>query len=127
MFGIGIGDKTPELYVNPADREKLLDQLENEGKVDNFELQLYNSTRQVMEILSNYLAISYKDEKGILAWMMDITDRKTSEIELRRNFEELERFSKLTIDREEKMISLKEEINELLRETGNSPKYKIVQ
>jgi PAS domain S-box-containing protein len=58
---------------------------------------------------------------------MDITDRKRSERELIERMEELERFSHLTINREEKMIQLKEEINLLLEQTGREKKYKIVE
>ena len=43
-----------------------------------------------------------------------------------RNVEELERFNKLAIGREIKMIQLKEEINELLGQSGQVEKYKIV-
>jgi PAS domain-containing protein len=60
-----------------------------------------------------------------LTW--DNTERKQAEEELRQNMEELERFSKLAVGREERMINLKEEINELLGEIGKSPKYKIVK
>jgi hypothetical protein len=40
--------------------------------------------------------------------------------------EELERFSRLTVDREGKMIRLKEEINTLLEQMGKEKRYKIV-
>ena len=56
----------------------------------------------------------------------DITDRKHMEEELRRNVEELEQFSKLAIGREIKMIQLKQEVNEILRQLGQVEKYKIV-
>jgi hypothetical protein len=46
---------------------------------------------------------------------------------LRRNLEELERFNKLAIGREIKMIQLKEEINELLIQLDQDKKYKIVK
>ncbi len=59
-----------------------------------------------------------------LTW--DITERKQAEDKLRQNMEELERFSKLSVGREEQMINLKEEINELLRGSGQPDKYKIV-
>jgi hypothetical protein len=39
---------------------------------------------------------------------------------------ELERFSKMSVGREERMIELKEEINELLRNLGQHDKYKII-
>ena len=49
------------------------------------------------------------------------------EADLRQNVEELELFNKLAIGREIKMIQLKEEINELLGQLGQSEKYKIVK
>ena len=64
---------------------------------------------------------------GTVVSFRDITDRKQAENELKERMEELERFSRLTINREEKMIQLKEEINLLLEQTGKEKKYKIVE
>ena len=55
-----------------------------------------------------------------------MTERKHMEDELKRNVEELERFNKLANGREMKMIQLKEEINELLDQSGQGEKYEIV-
>jgi PAS domain S-box-containing protein len=63
---------------------------------------------------------------GVCGISTDITDRKRAEKELQEKMEELERFSRLTINREEKMIQLKEEINNLLEQMGKEKKYKIV-
>jgi PAS domain S-box-containing protein len=57
---------------------------------------------------------------------MDITERKQAEEELKKRMEELERFIRVTINREKQMIQLKEEINLLLEEAGREQKYKIV-
>jgi PAS domain S-box-containing protein len=57
----------------------------------------------------------------------DITQRRQTEKELKERMEEMERFSRLTIDREKRMIQLKEEINTLLEQTGKGIKYKIVE
>jgi PAS domain S-box-containing protein len=57
---------------------------------------------------------------------LDITERRHMEDELRRNVDELERFSKVVFGREKKMIKLKQEINELMIQTGKVEKYKIV-
>jgi PAS domain S-box-containing protein len=56
----------------------------------------------------------------------DITERQQAATELRERMEEMERFSRLTIDRERKMIQLKEEINTLQEQAGKEKKYKIV-
>ena len=63
---------------------------------------------------------------GVAIFAQDITERKHMEEELKRNVEELERFRKLAIGREKKMIQLKEEINELLDQMNQDKKYKIV-
>ena len=58
---------------------------------------------------------------------LDMTERRQMEDELRRNVDELERFSKVAYGREKKMIQLKQEINELMLQLGKAEKYKIVQ
>ncbi|MEW6505807.1 MAG: PocR ligand-binding domain-containing protein [Chloroflexota bacterium] len=64
---------------------------------------------------------------GTVVSFRDITERKQAENELKERMEELERFSRLTIHREARMIQLKEEINSLLEQTGKEKKYKIVE
>ena len=70
-----------------------------------------------------------KDGKvsGAVVTFRDITERKQAEKELKEHMDELESFTRLTIDREEKMIELKEEINNLLEQTGQEKKYKVVE
>jgi len=68
-----------------------------------------------------------KEAKLFTAIINDITERRRAEKELKERMEELERFSRLTINREEKMIQLKEEVNNLLEKTGQEKKYKIVE
>lgn len=63
----------------------------------------------------------------LIAGIRDITERKQAEKELKGRMEELERFSRLTINREKMMIQLKEEINTLLVQAGQEKKYKIVE
>ena len=63
---------------------------------------------------------------GVAIFAQDISERKHMEEELTQNVEELERFRKLAIGREIKMIQLKEEINELLGQSDQGEKYKIV-
>ena len=63
---------------------------------------------------------------GAIESLRDTTKRKHLEEEMKRNLEELERFNKLAIGRELKMIQLKEEINELMIQLDKVEKYKIV-
>jgi len=64
---------------------------------------------------------------GAIESLRDMSESKHMEEELRRNVEELERFNKIAIGREIKMIQLKEEINELLCQLNQDKKYKIVK
>jgi PAS domain S-box-containing protein len=72
-------------------------------------------------------AIDAQDiSRGIVCALEDITERKRTEKELKERMDELERFMRLTINREKKMIQLKAEINTLLQQTDKDQKYKIV-
>ena len=64
---------------------------------------------------------------GAIESLRDTTEAKHMEEDLRRNVEELERFNKLALGRELKMIQLKEEINELLCQLKRDKRYKIVK
>ena len=57
----------------------------------------------------------------------DITERRRLDGEIQQQLEELERFARLTVDREERMIELKQEINALLAEVGQKARYTIVE
>lgn len=60
------------------------------------------------------------DTRTFTGLIRDITERKTY-------MAELEAFNRLAVDRELRMIELKEEINQYLRTAGKEAKYEIVQ
>lgn len=62
---------------------------------------------------------------GVLGIYADITERKRAEEELAEKVKELEAFNQVAVDREEKMIELKKEINALLAERGLEPRHEI--
>ncbi len=82
--------KTPVLYVNPIDRERVFARLEAEGYVRNFEYRLRRKDGDEIVVLENARAV-YDDEGKVVAHegtISDITDRKHAET---RIFEEKER------------------------------------
>jgi polar amino acid transport system substrate-binding protein len=125
MFGAGVGDDSPNLYVRPEERDTLVSRLKAEGKIENYDIQMYNRDHEIRDILITYLPFTYDGEEGILGWLLDITDRKKVEKEIQEKYTELSRFRRMAIGREQKMIELKKEINELLQANGLSDKYKI--
>jgi len=66
------------------------------------------------------------DEWFAVGTVRDITIRKNAEEDMKQNLDALERFSKVVIGREKKMIELKKEINQLFEKAGKEEKYKIV-
>ena len=64
---------------------------------------------------------------GAVVTFRDITERKKVEAEIKEYVADLERFNRLVIGREERMIQLKEEINGLMEKLGGEKKYKIAQ
>ena len=82
--------RTPMLYVNPIDRERVFARLEAEGVVKNFEYRLRRKDGTEIVVLENARAVC-DDDGNIVAHegtITDITDRKRAET---RVFEEKER------------------------------------
>lgn len=62
---------------------------------------------------------------GLIVYTEVITDRVKAEQELKEKIEELEKFNRAMVGRENRMIELKQEINELLVKSGQPKKYRI--
>ena len=82
--------RTPILYVNPIDRERVFARLEAEGVVKNFEYRLRRKDGTEIVVLENARAVCDDDGKIVAheGTITDITDRKRAET---RVFEEKER------------------------------------
>lgn len=78
----------------------------------------------VQNIQRHFVVTVYSPEPGrVAAVYHDITSRINAEHALKAKVEELDRFHRLTIDRELRLIDLKQEVNALLRESGKPEKY----
>ena len=64
-------------------------------------------------------------ERANLALVTEVGDREWAEMELRERTEELERSNRLMIGREERMIELKRQVNELSRQLGLREPYNL--
>jgi PAS domain S-box-containing protein len=95
--------------------------------IDNAERVLLNAAGAEIPVIKTVVPVMLGDREYLLESFVDITERKQMEEELREHMSELEKFMELTVNREEKMIELKEEINTLLVSVGQGTKYRIVE
>jgi PAS domain S-box-containing protein len=96
------------------------------SRIDNEVLWRQDGTSFPVEY--NATPLRRNDEiVGAVISFRDITDVKEATKALHDHLGELERFNELAVDRELRMIELKQEINGLLKERGAEEKYEIVQ
>jgi GAF domain-containing protein len=96
---------------------------------------LYDITKddvEICETIANLSALALEkarlyefSQKNIIDLEYQIGERVRIEGELKEQLEEINRFNLLMVGRENKMIELKKEINELLIKIGLQPKYRI--
>lgn len=139
MFGYAKGElqgQSVEILVSDAIRDKhvaLREGFMKEGssreikKDADFRGSRKDGSEFPVEIGLSILPAMGSRARCVCASVRDITERKGMEESLKQQMDELERFNRLTINREDKMIHLKEEINTLLEQTGKEKKYKIVE
>lgn len=125
LFYRKVGQTAQEAYVNIEDRKHMLAELQRSGIVRDVELQTYGPGGEICDTLATFIRTEYEGRTGVLSWMVDLSGPKKAERELKERLDELARFRRLAIGREQKMIELKKEINELLKGTGHAEKYKI--
>ncbi|WP_031479213.1 transporter substrate-binding domain-containing protein [Maridesulfovibrio frigidus] len=125
LTGLKEGDTAVGAYVDSSSRDHVVNSLKRDGKLENYEAQIYGPDKTIYDMLLNYYGFDYEGENGVLGWAVDITELKKVENILRTKFGELDRFRKLAVGREMKMIELKKEINGLIEKTGGEAKYKI--
>jgi PAS domain S-box-containing protein len=71
-------------------------------------------------------ALQMENEWYAVGSVRDISDRKQAEEELQQHLQDLKQFERLAVGREERMIDLKAQVNDLLQAMGQAKKYKIV-
>jgi PAS domain S-box-containing protein len=124
-----LGHSISDLYNDPKDRDVFLDELKREGELKDYELKLKTKSGVVKHVSVN-ARLNY-DVHGIPhhidGAIRDITERKEVELAKHKQVEDLLHFGKLAVNRENKMIQLKKEINDLLEELGKQPKYEIFE
>ena len=94
-----------------------------EGKPQFFEWEhcRADATPFAAEVSLNRLDL--RGRPYIQAIVRDVSERKKAEIKVSEQLEELSRWHDITSDREEKILEIKREVNELLIQAGKPPRY----
>jgi hypothetical protein len=92
-----------------------------------YESALVHKDGQRIDVELSGNIISYQEKPADMVMIHDITERKKAEKELKEKIEELERYKKITVNRELKMIELKTEMNKLHEKLGEKPRYNVTE
>jgi PAS domain S-box-containing protein len=124
-----IGTDFSDYFTEPDKAREGYRRVFAEGSVTDYPLTIRHNDGRLMDVLYN--ASVYRDSRGkvlgVFAAARDVTAQKRAEEQVAdqrakelERLAELERFQKLTVGRELKMIELKKEIEELRRDAGRS-------
>ncbi|MCQ8117566.1 PAS domain S-box protein [Methylomonas rosea] len=118
----------PVLMVYPPD---LIDQIKD--RIENldtschgvFEAEHQRKDGSRFPVMIDVTVIKSGDGKPVrrVAYALDISERKASELALREQTDALQRFNRAMVGREVDMIALKQTINELSRQLGREQPY----
>ena len=116
-----IGSDFSDYFTEPAKAKEGYKQVFKKGTIRDYPLEIRHKNGSIVSVLYN--ASVYRDESGkiigIFAAARDITKRKQAEKEAKKRIKELEKFHRLTVDRELKMVELKKEVKELKEKQKN--------
>jgi len=72
-----------DTYVNPEDRKKLLNELENNRSVSDYHVKLKKKNKKIFNAFLNIVTITYREKELFQTICVDITERKKIENTLR--------------------------------------------
>lgn len=131
IWGRSVEDlyRSPEDWIqaiHPEDRERIRHAILRQADGDyDVEYRIVRDDGGVRWIHDR--AFPVKNAEGrvyrVTGVATDITDKKDAEAALRARAEELERFHRLSVGREQRMMELKREVNALAIELGRPPPY----
>jgi PAS domain S-box-containing protein len=88
-----------------------------------FEIVGMGGTRRYVETHASPLRDQDGTAVAVIAITRDLTRRRQNELQIQLQLEELQRWRKATLRREDRVLALKREVNELLAAAGQSERY----
>lgn len=123
-FALSLG--AAEFIVKPAEPAEFIKRIksvveDHEAGILSVAKSIIEDEKEVFKLYNERLV--HKLEQKAIELEKEIAERVKTESELRKKVSELKQFNYLTVDREIKMVDLKKEINDLLKEAGKEPRY----
>jgi PAS domain S-box-containing protein len=82
LIRIDVGN-TKDLYIDQADRTRLLERLDADGVVRDYEIELWGPAGERRQLMATFLKTEFDGEQGIFGWLVDIEKLKQAEREMR--------------------------------------------
>lgn len=95
----------------------------NSPVISEISTPMQGGTPHYFEVVLNPIHNEIGEIIGIAGTMRDIHARKIAEAKIIEQIDELRRWSKLTLGREDRILELKKEVNDLLLKTGQTERY----
>jgi PAS domain S-box-containing protein len=125
-----IGENLNRLFPKVG-RDATLELIERARKGEHWEyveIPILSKDGAVKVTLWNSANIYAEDGTTLVATIaqgMDITERKRAEEKIKQHADELERFNRMMVNREIRMIELKKQVNDLCIKAGQTPPYQL--
>ncbi len=133
LFGYSV-EETKELsiqkLVHPEDVDWVMkmhkERIKAKKTLSRYEFRGIRKDGSVVHLEADIAGvIEGKSIIGTRSYIWDISKRRQAEQTLKKKMNDLERFNRLTVNRELKMIELKQEVNDLRNKAGLEKKYTI--
>jgi len=117
----------PDSYFSPDGIRRFRSAMSAAESHGDFNIELTLIGKRGQAIPTEYRAAFITDETGTARYLIavgrDVTDRKQAQDRQHEQLEELRRWQSVMVDQEERMITLKSEVNALLARLGEPPRY----
>ncbi|SIQ81789.1 PAS domain S-box-containing protein [Aromatoleum tolulyticum] len=84
MFDSRPGDPALHIYASPEDRLRMIEDLRRDGYIRDREMRLVAAGGELRDFFVTFMPFAHEGEKGVMGWLLDITDRKRAEAEILR-------------------------------------------
>jgi PAS domain S-box-containing protein len=122
-------DTSFELLFPPDRRQaivELMDAINLQQNPDSIEIDILHKDGSVRTVLWNSARIFDQNNHELIATIaqgQDITGRKIAEKQVSAQLKELQRWYQVMLNREDRIVELKKEVNDLLSLLAQSPRY----